>query len=32
MAARTADAHVEHIRNKLGLRTRAQIAIWAHDH
>jgi DNA-binding NarL/FixJ family response regulator len=31
MAARTADAHVEHIRNKLGLRTRAQIAIWAHE-
>jgi non-specific serine/threonine protein kinase len=32
MAGRTADAHVEHIRNKLGLRTRAQIAVWAHDH
>jgi non-specific serine/threonine protein kinase len=31
MASRTADAHVEHIRNKLGLRTRAQIAVWAHD-
>jgi predicted ATPase/DNA-binding CsgD family transcriptional regulator len=31
MAGRTADAHVEHIRNKLGLRSRAQIAIWAHD-
>jgi len=31
MAGRTADAHVEHIRNKLGLRTRAQIAVWAHD-
>lgn len=31
MAERTADAHVEHIRNKLGLRTRAQIAVWAHD-
>ena len=31
MAARTADAHVEHIRNKLGLRTRAQIAVWAHE-
>jgi predicted ATPase/DNA-binding CsgD family transcriptional regulator len=25
---RTVDAHVEHIRNKLGLRTRAQIAVW----
>jgi predicted ATPase/DNA-binding CsgD family transcriptional regulator len=31
MAGRTADAHVEHIRNKLGLRSRAQIAIWAHE-
>ena len=31
MASRTADAHVEHIRNKLGLRTRAQIAVWAHE-
>lgn len=31
MAERTADAHVEHIRNKLGLHTRAQIAVWAHD-
>ena len=31
MADRTADAHVEHIRNKLGLRTRSQIAVWAHD-
>jgi predicted ATPase/DNA-binding CsgD family transcriptional regulator len=31
MASRTADAHVEHIRNKLGLRSRAQIAVWAHQ-
>jgi len=31
MASRTADAHVEHIRNKLGLRTRSQIAVWAHE-
>jgi DNA-binding CsgD family transcriptional regulator len=31
MAERTADAHVEHIRNKLGLRTRSQIAVWAHQ-
>jgi predicted ATPase/DNA-binding CsgD family transcriptional regulator len=31
MADRTADAHVEHIRNKLGLRTRTQIAVWAHE-
>jgi len=31
MAERTADAHVEHIRNKLGLRSRTQIAVWAHE-
>jgi non-specific serine/threonine protein kinase len=31
IAGRTADAHVEHIRNKLGLRSRSQIAIWAHE-
>jgi predicted ATPase/DNA-binding CsgD family transcriptional regulator len=31
MADRTADAHVEHIRNKLGLRTRSQIAVWTHE-
>jgi non-specific serine/threonine protein kinase len=31
MASRTADAHVEHIRNKLGLRTRSQIAVWARE-
>jgi non-specific serine/threonine protein kinase len=31
IAARTADAHVEHIRNKLGLRSRSQIAVWAHE-
>jgi predicted ATPase/DNA-binding CsgD family transcriptional regulator len=31
IAVRTADAHVEHIRNKLGLRSRSQIAVWAHD-
>lgn len=31
ISVRTADAHVEHIRNKLGLRTRAQIAVWAHE-
>ena len=29
VAVRTADAHVEHIRNKLGVRSRAQIATWA---
>jgi len=31
IADRTADAHVEHIRNKLGLRTRSQIAVWTHE-
>jgi predicted ATPase/DNA-binding CsgD family transcriptional regulator len=31
IAGRTADAHVEHIRNKLGLRSRSQIAVWAHE-
>lgn len=31
ISGRTVDAHVEHIRNKLGLRTRAQIAVWAHE-
>ncbi|OLC26951.1 MAG: hypothetical protein AUG06_09465 [Actinobacteria bacterium 13_1_20CM_2_65_11] len=31
MAGRTADAHVEHIRNKLGVRSRSQIALWAHE-
>ena len=31
IAERTADAHVEHIRNKLGLRARSQIAVWAHE-
>jgi hypothetical protein len=30
IADRTADAHVEHIHNKLGLRSRSQIAVWAH--
>jgi predicted ATPase/DNA-binding NarL/FixJ family response regulator len=31
IAERTAEAHVEHIRNKLGLRSRAQVAAWAAD-
>jgi predicted ATPase/DNA-binding CsgD family transcriptional regulator len=31
ISGRTVDAHVEHIRNKLGLRTRSQIAVWAHE-
>lgn len=29
VSVRTADAHVEHIRTKLGVRARAQIAVWA---
>jgi DNA-binding CsgD family transcriptional regulator len=29
IAERTVDSHAEHIRNKLGLRSRAQIASWA---
>jgi DNA-binding CsgD family transcriptional regulator/tetratricopeptide (TPR) repeat protein len=32
IALRTADAHVEHIRNKLGMQTRAQVAVWAAEH
>jgi non-specific serine/threonine protein kinase len=31
IADRTVDAHVEHIRNKLGLRSRTQIAVWAKE-
>ena len=29
VSVRTVDAHVEHIRTKLGVRARAQIAVWA---
>ena len=29
IAERTVDSHAEHIRNKLGLHSRAQIAVWA---
>jgi DNA-binding CsgD family transcriptional regulator len=29
ISARTAEAHAEHIRNKLGFRSRAEIAAWA---
>ena len=32
VAERTADAHAEHIRAKLGLRSRAEIAAWAVQH
>jgi non-specific serine/threonine protein kinase len=28
VSVRTADAHVEHIRNKISVRSRAQIAAW----
>jgi DNA-binding NarL/FixJ family response regulator len=29
VSVRTVDTHVEHIRTKLGVRARAQIAVWA---
>jgi DNA-binding CsgD family transcriptional regulator len=29
VAERTAEAHVEHVRNRLGVRSRAAIAAWA---
>jgi len=29
VSVRTVDAHTEHLRNKLGVRTRAQIAVWS---
>jgi pimeloyl-ACP methyl ester carboxylesterase/DNA-binding CsgD family transcriptional regulator len=32
IAPRTAEAHVENIRRKLGVRSRAQIAAWATEH
>jgi len=32
IAERTADTHVEHILEKLGLRSRAQVAAWAVEH
>jgi DNA-binding CsgD family transcriptional regulator len=32
VAPRTADAHVENIRRKLGVRSRAQIAAWVTEH
>ena len=28
LSPRTVDAHVEHIRNKLGFHSRAQVAAW----
>jgi pimeloyl-ACP methyl ester carboxylesterase/DNA-binding CsgD family transcriptional regulator len=31
VSVRTVDAHLEHVRNKLGLRSRAQIAVWASE-
>ena len=32
ISPRTVDAHVEHIRNKLGYQSRSQIAAWANEH
>jgi DNA-binding CsgD family transcriptional regulator len=32
ISERTADAHADHIRTKLGLRSRAEIAVWAIEH
>jgi non-specific serine/threonine protein kinase len=32
ISERTADAHAEHIRSKLGLHSRTQIAAWAVQH
>ena len=32
IAPRTAEAHVENIRRKLGVRSRAQIAAWVTEH
>ena len=32
ISERTAEAHVEHIRNKLHVSTRGQIAVWAAQH
>lgn len=32
IADRTVDAHVEHIRRKLGVRSRAQVAAWITEH
>jgi DNA-binding CsgD family transcriptional regulator len=29
VSVRTVDAHVEHVRTKLGVRARTQIAVWA---
>jgi DNA-binding NarL/FixJ family response regulator len=32
VAPRTAEAHVENIRRKLGVRSRAQVAAWVTEH
>lgn len=32
VAVKTVDAHVEHIRNKLAMRSRTQIGVWATEH
>lgn len=32
VSVRTAEAHITHVLTKLGLRSRAQLAVWASDH
>jgi predicted ATPase/DNA-binding CsgD family transcriptional regulator len=32
VSARTVDAHLQHVRDKLGLRSRAEVAVWAAEH
>jgi DNA-binding CsgD family transcriptional regulator len=32
VSARTVDAHLQHVRDKLGLRSRAELAVWAAEH
>ena len=31
VSVRTVEVHVDHILNKLGFRTRAQLTVWAHE-
>jgi DNA-binding CsgD family transcriptional regulator len=31
VSVRTVDAHVEHVRTKLGVRSRTQMAVWASE-
>jgi predicted ATPase/DNA-binding CsgD family transcriptional regulator len=32
VSGRTVDAHLQHVRDKLGLRSRTQVAVWAAEH